>query len=616
MEIDLSRDKIACFIHSTTLELWKDSFLIVLLDRLKDSGLLAKMSHVCVLNTGLPIDKKLLEEKYAPAQIIHYNVNTLDFENATIRALHTFATFNPSYKILYLHTKGVSYTPNHVFLPGIRSWNAYLLHSLVDHHVKCLRMLKIYDTVGCNYRPFEDGNGEHYSGNFWWANADYVRDLPVAYLKDKYHPEFWLLQNRPTFHNIHTIEHMYEQDYPEENYRESVLRGLDDNVLYCQVGFPCTGLCNQLYNIANALVMASTQEGNKVIILNDFLNDIALHMLEKAPVPEVLDLDAMNAELKDIGITLIYKRDIRMTLDKVEYGLKHVKTIDITDRVREMYYTPNHLCIPQWTDLNHVMGEDPCPQLRKQIYVQYSLNGIPLQKVYHERKLIFNGPVEIRHIDYEQNTDNKIDQHPPIFEANKQWLTRICRADSREMQKEFDGFLQCFRFHSRYYEEANTFLHSIQSDTNQPFNVWHLRNESDAISNWARINGMTDDAYTEAYESKFLGSVRKYMSKDSLNIVLTSFVENNPVIQRLRMEGYQVHARPNLESMGRELNAIIDLIIGFRCTGTFLGNFPMVGTSGSTFSFMIYNYLKDRGVKCIAIDIDDIHHDAYVLENI
>jgi hypothetical protein len=601
--INTNTDKLACFIHSTTLDLWKDSLLIGILDRLKMSGLLYRLHHLCVINTGQNIDNARLEKEYAPLKIVYYSENTMEFENATIRFLSVFSKMNPEYKLLYMHTKGVSYTPDHVFYSGIQEWNRYMMYSLVDKFEKCLSILKVYDTVGVNYRPTEHGNGQHYSGNYWWANCNYIETLPISYLKDKYHPEFWLLQNDPLFFNIHTIEHMYEQTYPVENYKESVQRGFDENIIFCKVGFPRTGLCNQLYNIANSMILAAVQDGAKVIILDDFIKDI--YSLETIPAKDVLNIEGTNKVLEKYNITLICKSDVKMTLDKVEYGLKDVNVVDTTQTIRDCFYRDNCLYIPQWTGFNDVVGIDPCPQMRKQIYVYYSLNGISFMKTFHERKLIFNSPIEINFLDYSAKPCNhKLDESSP-------WLTRINRDDAKELKPLFDSFLRDLRYQSCFYEKAHDFLKDI--DLYSKVNVWHVRNEADAMEHWGKLNNMTSSEYQTLYETKYINCVRKNINKSDVNIVLTSLKENNNIIETLKYEGYQIYVHSNIEHIGRELNGLIDMLIGTSCNQLFIGNFNPHTLQGSTFSYTLFNILREHHLSSLVLNMDDIHEDVHLL---
>ena len=48
--------KLACFIHSTTLDIWKDEILINMLDLMREHNLLEKMDHFCIVNTGIPLN--------------------------------------------------------------------------------------------------------------------------------------------------------------------------------------------------------------------------------------------------------------------------------------------------------------------------------------------------------------------------------------------------------------------------------------------------------------------------------------------------------------------------------------------------------------------------------
>lgn len=601
--IKITKPKLACFIHSTTMPLWKDSFLIIILERLKNAGLLSKLEHLCIVNTGLELNVTHIESKYFPAKIIQYSKETSEFENPTIRQLYGFCKLHPDYKVLYMHTKGISYKKDHVFLKGIHSWNSYMMHCLIDSFPYCVSLMTIYDTVGCNFRPFESGNGQHYSGNYWWANARYINKLPIDYLKNKYDPEFWLLQKEPLFFNIHTIEHMYEQEYPLINYQESVKEGFMNNILFCKVGFPRTGLCNQLYCITNVICIAASQVGDKIIILDDFINDI--HTLNVTPTPFVLDLEKVNHFLSIFNIKCVYKNNVELTVNKIEYGLKHVKILDITENIMKHFWKEKHLFIPKGVSLNDYTDCDPCPQMRKQIYVTYTINDVQFEKTFHERNIVHFNPLEIKHSNYDGKPVGYVDS------LDKPWLTRINRDDSKDLKPLFDIFLKQLHFHSSFYGHAEEFINTIIPDREDvTINVIHLRNEQDAISHWAKLNNLSENEYRQLYETKLIETVHQYFQKADKTIFLTSFVDNNPVIEQLREEGYECFVKENNEKLGREMNGIVDLLIGQYCNQYFIGNLDTHTWQGSTFSFVLYNQLKDTNVSSIFIDIDHIDRDV------
>jgi hypothetical protein len=595
--------KLACFLHSTTLEIWKDDFLMTILKQIKSSGLLEKLDHFCIVNTGLPINDSAIEKDFYPAKVIHYSQKTNDFENVTIKLLYTFCRFNPDYKVLYMHTKGISYDKDHTFLPGIHSWNRFMMYGLVDNYAKCLRLMHIYDTVGSNYRPHEDGNNQHYSGNFWWASAKYISTLPISYMKNKYDPEFWLLQNKPMYFNIHTLEHMYQNTYPVENYCDDVFYGFGDNVLFCKVGFYGTGLCNQLYCIANTLCLAATQEGNKVVILDDFVADIFEN--NDKPSCDVLDLPKCNAMLKPYGITMMYKNHITMKLHQVLLGLRHVGTVDITKQVEERFWKDNHLLIPKGTFLTALADEDPCPNIRKQIYVYYYLNDVLLQEVFYEENLYKLQSLEINHCNY----DGK--PHMSEVHIRQPWLQRINRKDSRELRNLFDYFMKAFIYRDEFNNKAHTFLDHLctVNPVSNKTHVVHLRNEIDAIKHWGAINSMSEDEYRELYETIVKELIREHIPKTDTILVLTADAIDNPVVDELRSDGFTLVLREK-DPIGRDMNAIMDLLVGSSsCTGVFIGNFiltPDLGhQEGSTFSFTLYNSLREF-TKVFMIDMDNL----------
>jgi hypothetical protein len=108
-----------------------------------------------------------------------------------------------------------------------------------------------------------------------------------------------------------------------------------------------------------------------------------------------------------------------------------------------------------------------------------------------------------------------------------------------------------------------------------------------------------------------MNCVRKYIvSKNEPIVILSSLVEKNPVIEQLTKEGYILYSR-NKEPIGREMNGVVDLIIGKICNGVFIGNYNLELHQGSTFSYVLYNSLCNHTTN-ILIDMDHIERDAVV----
>jgi len=94
------------------------------------------------------------------------HVNTFTYQLETMNLIRTIAEYNEM-EILYLHPKKIT-------RPCERDWVNMLLYFLVEKAENCMRQLKDYDTVGCNFEK------THYDSNCWWSKTSYLKTL--AYL--------------------------------------------------------------------------------------------------------------------------------------------------------------------------------------------------------------------------------------------------------------------------------------------------------------------------------------------------------------------------------------------------------------------------------------------------
>lgn len=218
--------KAVCFLHSSNLDLRKIEILDYLIAYIQSSGLLDHLEYIFINNIGAEIPTNHYDNR--KIIVMNYSSNTDLFENCTLRQMYFFSQYHPDYKILYLHTKGVGYRVSDPFFIGVRDWVDFMLYCLVDSYTGCLEMLDYTDVVGVNYRNrmFYE-NPDHFSGNFWWANSNYIKTNSVYKLTNKYDAEFWLFQNQPTFVNIHTCPYgHYENAYPRDNYTTTVTNNI------------------------------------------------------------------------------------------------------------------------------------------------------------------------------------------------------------------------------------------------------------------------------------------------------------------------------------------------------------------------------------------------------
>jgi hypothetical protein len=150
--------------------------------------------------------------------VINYSDNYKLCEIPTINLIHTFCEHNPNCEILYLHTKGTTFynNPNKQF---VTDWKNMMLYFLVEKHTDCFEILKKYDATGCNYITTTFKN--HFSGNFWWANSNYIKQLKrLPDICDRHESEWWILSNKLAksyeIHNSSTNH--YHNLYPRDKY--------------------------------------------------------------------------------------------------------------------------------------------------------------------------------------------------------------------------------------------------------------------------------------------------------------------------------------------------------------------------------------------------------------
>jgi hypothetical protein len=213
--------KIFCVIHSCTLPSTGTKVLDLLVEVINKTGFIDVVDTVFINNIGAPIENKYNgannKDKYV---VINYSDNTSLFEYPSLNLIKQISIDNADSYVLYLHTKGI--TQSGPKLNNVNDWINMMLYFLVEKHDECIRKLKEYDTVGCNYHLATHFCPVHYSGNFWWSKSSYINKLHLLDETnvDKAYAEFWLFTSNPKYYNIHSSGdiNLYLDSYPMERY--------------------------------------------------------------------------------------------------------------------------------------------------------------------------------------------------------------------------------------------------------------------------------------------------------------------------------------------------------------------------------------------------------------
>lgn len=139
------------------------------------SGLYDECEEISIGCVGHPNEKELLERLfvnlYPKLKIKYFNVDHRVFEFPTLKLIEEDKS---EYVGFYFHTKGVTRW-NDTLVNHWRSWlNESILNRWQDHR----NNVQIgYDVSSVNH-CMPPLHPEHFSGNFWWFNREYINRLP------------------------------------------------------------------------------------------------------------------------------------------------------------------------------------------------------------------------------------------------------------------------------------------------------------------------------------------------------------------------------------------------------------------------------------------------------
>ena len=203
------------FYHALLFPGW-EALVFKQFSRLKESGLFdAADMHITIL--GDRDNRRRFRKRFPElAQSIEYESNNArEYEFPTLALLHRYCSDNND-PCFYFHTKGVSLAPSNIqkykmtyseLMNNVTAWRNYMEYFLIDNWERALEELKTNDVVGVNMSCIPC---QHYAGNFWWANSNYIRtlsspkDIDPLGRGERMKCEFWITSNpEATCSNMH-----------------------------------------------------------------------------------------------------------------------------------------------------------------------------------------------------------------------------------------------------------------------------------------------------------------------------------------------------------------------------------------------------------------------------
>jgi hypothetical protein len=217
-----NQTKIYGFYHLCTIGKWKEIFDNQI-STIQQSSLYDVTIKIFVSVVGPERDSVVFPDKF---EIIFKSDIMNNYERNILQHMHQFCKENDDIKVWYIHSKGVRHSHKplinvHGSWNNIMAWRKYMEYFMITKYEKCLESLETSDTCGVNLHTYPY---THYSGNFWWANGNYVRTLNKEICNDYLAPEMWICSGTNSKnHCVHesNVDH-YWVLYDEKNYVKEI----------------------------------------------------------------------------------------------------------------------------------------------------------------------------------------------------------------------------------------------------------------------------------------------------------------------------------------------------------------------------------------------------------
>jgi hypothetical protein len=202
----------------------KSGYSRILIDKFKkfkNSGLYASTNKIYLTLFGdVETSSEFLNDLKDMYPKIEFSVitnasfnNEPDTLNLMIKKANEYETNTP---MLYLHTKGLSHTHPDT-KRNVEAWVRYLDLYVIKEWERCVKALENNDVAGGFYVE----EPKHFQGNFWWANSDYLKNLPKITTEnyaELNRGEFWILSQTDKVYPLLGVTpvDMYQNYYCKE----------------------------------------------------------------------------------------------------------------------------------------------------------------------------------------------------------------------------------------------------------------------------------------------------------------------------------------------------------------------------------------------------------------
>jgi hypothetical protein len=155
---------------------------------------------------------------------------------------------------------------------------------------------------------------------------------------------------------------------------------LNYNIIHLNITRRCDRLYNNYFNIVkcvyNIIQNIDYNTIKTIIVFDNFVKHNPASQISSVCPEDIFQIDYMNNYFKKYNIIFMAVPKIKLEILKIEYGLKGIKMVDLTDKIQEQCVATSHyFCISEKLNLNNLCGKDPAPGSPKKLYLHYKVNN-------------------------------------------------------------------------------------------------------------------------------------------------------------------------------------------------------------------------------------------------
>ena len=219
VEFNRTKENIQIYFHICMISNWKP-VIEKSLKLIESSGLLKIVTNINIVCLGSSEELNKLKsiiDNNPKCVLRKHDTNVGLYERATLNVLYDDCEKSgDNFKALYFHSKGITRKKGTYDYNNIEDWVNYLHYFNIERFRECIFMLDRSDVCGVNLITIPK---LHYSGNFWWANSNYIKTLEREIDDNYLDPEMWVCSSNPIAVTLWQADIFhYEIPYPAHKY--------------------------------------------------------------------------------------------------------------------------------------------------------------------------------------------------------------------------------------------------------------------------------------------------------------------------------------------------------------------------------------------------------------